>query len=292
MNIFIIHSGQDQQEVASHIAALKRENFDIRALILKNGNALWKVDAGSKIKRAHFVVFFIGENSHKSPYIAWEIKKAIQWGKPIYTIKLKPSNQRHPALTVCDPFSGEDCQYDTETTFDGFSELLKNHFTGQYNVFNGDIDKIDKSILLEQYKSFLQTSEDLVFRRQNVNNFYISINSILLTIFGGLFPLELLDRYKLLIGGLFSLIGIVLSVSWAKILDAYGNLNSSKMKIISSIEKCLPASLYDAEWAALSDKLNAKRYVSFTENEKKLPVIFIFIYICLFAVMVVMNIFN
>lgn len=38
MNIFIIHSGQDYQEVTSQIAALKRKTFGINALILKNGN--------------------------------------------------------------------------------------------------------------------------------------------------------------------------------------------------------------------------------------------------------------
>ena len=35
---------------------------------------------------------------------------------------------------------------------------------------------------------------------------------------------------------------------------------------------------YDAKWAALSDQLNQKRYVSFTENEKRVPLIFIVIY--------------
>lgn len=59
------------------------------------------------------------------------------------------------------------------------------------------------------------------------------------------------------------------------------------MKIISSIEKYLPASLYDAEWAALSDKLNKKQYVSFTDNEKQIPRIFIIIYGAIFTVLAV-----
>ena len=90
-----------------------------------------------------------------------------------------------------------------------------------------------------------------------------------------------------LIGIIFSVVGVVLSIAWIKMLIAYGNLNGSKMKIISSIEKQLPASLYDAEWAALSDKLNKKRYVSFTDNEKQVPIIFIMIYSAIFIMLMI-----
>ncbi len=61
----------------------------------------------------------------------------------------------------------------------------------------------------------------------------------------------------------------------------YGNLNSSKMKIISSIENKLPLSLYNAEWEALSDKLNKKKYVSFTKSEQVIPIVFIIINACI-----------
>ena len=57
------------------------------------------------------------------------------------------------------------------------------------------------------------------------------------------------------------------------------------MKIISSIEKQLPLSLFDAEWAALSDKLNKKKYLSFTESEQVIPRLFGVLY---FLVMVFM----
>ena len=35
---------------------------------------------------------------------------------------------------------------------------------------------------------------------------------------------------------------------------------------------------YDVKWAALSDQLNRKRRGSFTENEKRVPLIFIVIF--------------
>ena len=158
-------------------------------------------------------------------------------------------------------------------------EVIEQYSSGDYGLFNGKVEELDQQILLEQYKLFLQTSEELVKRRQTVNSFYISISSALVAIMGVLFALEFVRLAKLVVGIAFCIIGIILSVSWSKMLTCYGNLNSSKMKIISRIEKKLPLSLFDAEWAALSDKLNKKKYVSFTESEQKIPFIFGVVYI-------------
>ena len=149
---------------------------------------------------------------------------------------------------------------------------------GDYRIFNQDFESMDKAMLFEQYKLFLRTSEDLVTRRQNVNSFYISVNSALVALFAAGMALSIELYYKVALGAIFVLVGLVLSSSWIKTLISYGNLNASKMTIIRSIEKKLPASLYDAEWQALSDKLNKSKYVSFTQNEARIPWIFIGIY--------------
>lgn len=281
MNVFVIHSGSDVEVVTKKISELKKISHGFNPLILKNGNIFWKIDAAKKIKKSQMVVFFIGEKSHQSPYICWEIQEAIKYGKPIYTIKLDESYKTHSALTVRDSFSGSEKSYDKSVTFEELSDLVKSYESGDYKVFNFDADHIDSKILLEQYKIFLQTSEDLISRRQNVNSFYISINSALVTVFSIVLALDMLQIYKLLVSVILTLVGIILSVSWIRILISYGDLNSSKMKIISCIEKQLPASLYDAEWAALSDKLNKRKYVSFTSSEKNIPLLFIFVYICI-----------
>ncbi len=278
MNIFVIHSGKDFSLVSQKLAQLKRDKYNLNALALKNGNCFWRLEAAEKIRKSQMVVFYIGETSHESPYIAWEIKKAIKEKKPIYTIRLKDSYQRHPALMSRDSYTGEAVAYDREVSEEQLRAIIKKYEAGDYELFNEPAENLDQGVLLEQYKIFLQTSEDLVSRRQNVNSFYISINSALIAVFSALFALDFSLLNKILMGILFAVIGIILSVSWIRILVAYGNLNASKMKIISKIEKRLPASLYDAEWAALSDKLNKKKYISFTENEKRIPKVFILVY--------------
>lgn len=274
MNVFVIHSGADYAATNDIISALKQKVYSLNTLILKNGNCFWKLDASKKIKKSQMVLFVVGENSYQSPYIAWEIREAIKLKKPVYILKLNENNPLHEALYIKDSFTGEKKNYGKVMSAEEIVSVLKNYDAGDYGLFNSSANELNQDALLEQYKLFLQTSEDLVNRRQNVNSFYISISSALVAILGVLFALDFGLTGKLIVGAVFCLIGIILSISWSKTLSCYGNLNGSKMKIISSIEKKLPLSLFDAEWAALSDKLNKKKYVSFTESEQVIPRLF------------------
>lgn len=258
------------------------------AIILKNSNCFWKFEAASKIKKAQMVIFFVGKESHKSPYIAWEIQKAKQYQKPIYTILLDEKNVKHPKLTIADEFSQEPRSYDKTVTCDEIKNIIKGHENEDYQIFNQDIDKLDTKILFEQYRLFLQTSETLISRRQTVNSFYITVNSAFVALFSTMFGLAIDIKFKLILVAVLAIVGIILATSWIKILISYGQLNASKMTIIRNIEKQLPASLYDAEWQALSDQLNKKKYTSFTNSEKRLPLVFIAIYICIVIVFLIM----
>ena len=55
------------------------------------------------------------------------------------------------------------------------------------------------------------------------------------------------------------------------------------MIFIKNVISPLLCRLYDAEWQALSDKLNKKKYVSFTNSEKRIPYLFIAVYVCALA---------
>lgn len=42
--------------------------------------------------------------------------------------------------------------------------------------------------------------------------------------------------------------------------------------------------VYDSEWTIMSDKLNSKKYISFTDSEKRVPKLFIMFYALLMLV--------
>ena len=279
MDIFVIHSGGNKEIVKEYLEELNRTTPNFNALILGDGGKFWKIEASAKIKKCQMAVFFVGENSHTSPYIEWEIKQARKHEKPIYTVKLQKDNKLHPALDIYDEYTGKVVStYSKDVSFKELSEIVTDYEKNNYHVFNAELDKLDHKILLEQYKLFIKTSEDLVSRRQSVSSFYITLNSALVALSSALFAFDFNNYLKILAGIIFSIVGIVVSISWIQTLISYGRLNSSKINIICIIEKHLPASLYDAEWASLSNKLNKKKYVSFTDSEKRVPIIFIIIY--------------
>ncbi|MGN1102873.1 MAG: TIR domain-containing protein [Huintestinicola sp.] len=279
MRIFVIHSGADRTTVKEKIDEIGKKTTGSEFLMLKNGGKLWKLDAKNMIKKAQLVLVFVGKNSSKSPNIAWEINAAQKANKEIITILLNESNELPPALFRDNTFTREKQITGETKNIDEVINVINTYSNGDYALFNTDADNLDYNALIEQYKVFLQTSETLVERRQGVNNFYISVNSALVAAFSIISAIGQDMLAKCFIGIVFSCIGIILCLSWIRILNSYGLLNASKMKIISLIEKRLPASLYDAEWRAQSDKLNSRPYVSFTECETRIPKIFICVYI-------------
>lgn len=281
MNIFVVHSGSDRKTIIPAIVT-PIEDADKRAkvLMLGDGGKHWKKEAARLLDKAQMVLFVVGAESFASPNIEWELKRAIAGNKEIIYLKLDEKNKLHSALTGVDRFTKKVDTIGKEVkSVEDVIERVRRYEDGDYPLFNMPVQGVDRTEVLEQYKTFLETSERLVERRQTVNNFYLSANTALCTIMAA--AISALDGVteKLLVCFFLSITGIILSISWRSILDAYGILNSSKMKVISIIERNLPLSLYDTEWAVMSDKLNSKRYVSFTDSEKKTPLIFVVVYI-------------
>jgi hypothetical protein len=276
LNIFVIHSGNDKKTVENYINDLKNCTFGINVLIMGGNNKKWKTEAKNKLKKSQLVLFIVGESSHKSTNIDWEITEAIKLRREIVTIKLNDNYKYNSVLTRKDSYTDDEYQVNKEMTICELSKYINDFENGTTKIFNED--KMDKDRLFEQYKLFLHTSEDLVTRRQVINNFYITINSILISLFATLVTLLIKEPYLFVLVLIFCTVGIVVSTSWKKIIISYGNLNACKMRIVSIIERDLPLSLFDSEWALLSHKLNRKKYVSFTESEAKIPKIFIILY--------------
>jgi len=278
VKIFVIHSGADYKAVEEQMENIRGGSTDVEFLMLENGGKFWHIQAEKKIRRAQLVFCYVGENSHKSENIAWEIKTALRFRKSIIVIRLKPGVKLPEALYSTSSFSGDKfCSFE-EKTADDVKMQIENFHQGDYGLFNKNESEGNIDILLQQYKIFLETSESLVARRQTVNNFYISVNAALISIYSAIFAVGQKQEVSLVIGVLFSIIGIVLCLFWREILQSYGRLNASKMKVINFLESRLPASLYDTEWKVQSDKLNNRPYVSFTTSESRIPFLFIVVY--------------
>nr|WP_304216756.1 hypothetical protein [Fredinandcohnia onubensis] len=140
-------------------------------------------------------------------------------------------------------------------------------------------------LLLEQYKIFVQSSESLMTRRQNINSFYITANTVLVALFAAVVALKDVSQLLIIWSGFgLSVVGIVITRAWKTILLSYGKLNSSKIKVISAIEKRLPVSLYDLEWSVMSNDTTNGGYKPFTKSEATTAATFFWSYIFTTAV--------
>lgn len=292
MNIFVIHCGKDIKnnngEIKEKIQKIKKEAGEKEVTVLGGKSKAWKQNARKRIQNAELIVAFAGESFAANKNVNWELKKAVKYDKKIITVKLEPDCNLPEVLNTIDEFTGKTEIEHEVKTIEELLSFIQEQKNKDYNLFNLTVDDTNKETLLEQYKVFLETSEKLVERRQAVSNFYVTVNTAIFGVYTAFATIvgDSLWKYVTCLG--FPVLGILLCRSWIHLLRSYGTLNASKMKIINIIEKKLPASLYDAEWAAQCDKLNKKAYVPFTEIEVNVPKIFICLYTILSVICLIL----
>jgi len=133
--------------------------------------------------------------------------------------------------------------------------------------------------LIEQYKLYVQMADKVSERRQSANNYFLTVNSILISLVGVLSGIGLIAEQNVW-RCFIPLAGLLVSVTWATLIRSYRQLNSGKFKVIHQLESQLPAALYDTEWKILEEGLG-KRYLPFTHVEQFVPWIFAVLYVLL-----------
>lgn len=128
--------------------------------------------------------------------------------------------------------------------------------------------------LLEQYKLYVETAERVSQRRTGANNFLLSANALLVTLYG--LALSFGDNPAWLLVVPFG--GILVCVTWFVLIRSYRHLNAAKFKVIHELEEHLPAALFDREWD-IAIRTQDKAYKPLTHIEPYIPIIFAAMYI-------------
>ncbi|MDR0897975.1 MAG: TIR domain-containing protein [Oscillospiraceae bacterium] len=271
MNLFVIHSFSDAKKVAKMLSKISNACEDVSILTLENDRRYWKARSKSLIKKSDFVLVVIGSRTSLSSNVAWEIGIAKKLKRNIFAIRLSEGNAIPASLRSKDKFSGREKNDYKEMTIDTMICEIKEYIPKRLFPFGFDQEK--SCVLLEQYKLMLGTSEALVLRRQQQNEKFIALSSIIISAIGGVLALEKI--VFVVIGFLLGFVGTFICFTWMKTIDAYGQLNEAKFKVINEMELKLAASVFEAEWAVLDHK---KKYRSFTQREKAIPKLFIIAY--------------
>jgi len=139
--------------------------------------------------------------------------------------------------------------------------------------------------LLEQYKLYVETSQQVSERRQNANNYLLALNSSLVTLFVGFLSTFGHHRWNVLI----AITGLLICFIWYSLVDSYKDLNAAKFAVIHELEEQLPAALFRHEWWVCghsrkkTDKPIEDRYVPLTHLERWIPWMFAVLYLALGA---------
>ncbi len=137
-----------------------------------------------------------------------------------------------------------------------------------------------QSHLFEQYKIFIDSVEKTSDRRQQANNYFITINTALISLIGLSFQVNLFENSPWL-KILFAVLGIVICFVFYFLIKSYKQLNTGKFAVIHEIEKHLPLALYKYEWKVLGEGKDKTKYYPFSHVELWIPRIFGILYLAL-----------
>ena len=138
--------------------------------------------------------------------------------------------------------------------------------------------------LLEQYKLYVQSAENVSARRLASSQYLLTLNAALVALYG-LQSASFGTNYWTL---LVPVIGIPLSLLWRSIIKSYADLNRLKFKLIHEFEQHLPAAPYKYEWD-LVERGQGKAYRTVTTLERRIPDLFAILHVGL-AIIIVLEI--
>ena len=99
--------------------------------------------------------------------------------------------------------------------------------------------------LLEQYKVYVQSAENVSARRVASSRYLLALNAALVALYG-VQSAGFGQSYWTLL--LVPLIGLPVSLLWYRIIKSHAGLNRVKFDVIHKLEEHLPAAIYKYEW--------------------------------------------
>lgn len=143
-----------------------------------------------------------------------------------------------------------------------------------------DYGDIYEDHLFEQYKLYVESIEKTSDRRQQANNYFLTINTALISLIGLSFQFKIFENVNW-IKALLAIVGIIICIVFWFLIRSYKQLNTGKFKVIHEVEKVLPLALYKYEWEILGKGKDKSKYYPFSHIELLIPWVFGLIYTAL-----------
>lgn len=235
MKIFVCNRSKDKNIAKQAIDDLlkKSENFIAVQQEIEQSET-WQKKVEQKMQESDFVLFLLGDNTFESEQIIWEYAKAKDLNKQIIGYKL--SNASEQSILFCQGFQ----------VFENPEHCVK-FLTKTYDD--------DRKLKFDQYKIMVGSTEKVTENRMKVNNLFFTITSSILSVgfvLGKTFGFTL----KAMLGMLtLTILSLIVSYFWEKLIQSYALLNRGKFKVIDKIEKQLRTNMFEDEWKILTQEI-------------------------------------
>jgi hypothetical protein len=235
MKLFVCNRSKEKDIAKQAIDDLlnKSENFIAIQQEIEQSDT-WQKKVEQKMQESDFVLFLLGADTFESEQIIWEYAKAKDLNKQIIGYKL--SNASEKSILFCQGFQ----------VFDNPEHCVK-FLTKTYDD--------DRKLKFDQYKIMVGSTEKVTENRMKVNNLFFTITSSILSVsfvLGKTFEFSLKAMLALLI---LTVIALVISYFWERLINSYALLNKGKFIVIDKIEKQLRTNMFEAEWKILTEEI-------------------------------------
>lgn len=132
--------------------------------------------------------------------------------------------------------------------------------------------------LFRQYALYVEMADRVSQRRSNANTFFLTVNAGVLVVMAGRFERGFDVTIPIVV--IAGVTMIVQCLVWFFILRSHRQLNAAKFAVIGAFEQRLPARVYgDAEWVAVGEGRDPRRYWPLTRIETLVPFVFAVAYL-------------
>jgi len=259
MKVFICKRNIDRTKADKLIQELLTESENSIAVLTETQHTeAWKERVKRGMIESDYVVFLIGENTFESDQIKWEYEQAKDLSKQVIGIKLP--NASEDSIQFCQGLQ----------VFDNAKQAV---------AYLEKIFIANTQLKIEQYKIMVNSTEKVTDQRMKVNNLFFTITSSILSVALILGKTYSFVPLSVLAMTILTLLALMTSYFWEKLVSSYGKLNTGKFKLINRLEKELRTNMFDDEWQILLSEI---KYEPNTKTETKIIQRFrLFIYICL-----------
>ena len=147
---------------------------------------------------------------------------------------------------------------------------------GLFQFTSEDYDGSFKVDLLDQYKLYVQSAENVSARRLASIRYLLTLDAALVALYG-FQSAGFGQSYWALV---LPVVGIPVSLLWYWIIKSHADLNHIKFNVIHEIERHLPTAMYRYEWRLAEDG-RGKPYCAVTTIEKWIPILFAILHVVL-----------